>query len=115
MNFLSRLKILPRWIIASLDSLIIFYCALFGYLVRFNFEPEHFVQTDAIVGSFTFTVGGLLVMQNTRSYEGIVRHTGFKDGSNIFKTVIINFILFLFLNFFHGNFLNHRFLLPTSV
>jgi len=57
----------------------------------------------------------LLVMQNTRSYEGIVRHTGFKDGSNIFKTVFINFVLFLFLNFFHGNFLNDRFLLPTSV
>jgi FlaA1/EpsC-like NDP-sugar epimerase len=114
-NFLSRLKILPRWIIASLDALIIFYCALFGYLVRFNFEPEHFVQTDAIVGSFTFTVGGLLVMQNTRSYEGIVRHTGIKDGSKIFKTVIINFLVFLCLNFFHGNFLNHRFLLPTSV
>ncbi|WP_317127826.1 polysaccharide biosynthesis protein [Algoriphagus formosus] len=60
-------------------------------------------------------IGGLLVMQNTRSYEGIVRHTGFKDGSNIFKTVFINFVLFLFLNFFHGNFLNDRFLLPTSV
>jgi FlaA1/EpsC-like NDP-sugar epimerase len=115
MNFLSRLKILPRWIIASLDSLIIFYCALFGYLVRFNFEPALFEQTDAIVGSFTFTVGGLLVMQNTRSHEGIVRHTGLRDGSNIFKTVVINFILFLFLNLFHGNFLNDRFLLPTSV
>jgi FlaA1/EpsC-like NDP-sugar epimerase len=115
MNFLSRLKILPRWVIASLDSLIIFYCALFGYLVRFNFEPALFEQTDAIVGSFTFTVGGLLVMQNTRSHEGIVRHTGLRDGSNIFKTVVINFILFLFLNLFHGNFLNDRFLLPTSV
>lgn len=115
MNFLSRLKILPRWIIASLDALILFQCALFGYLVRFNFELALIEQYDAIAGSFTFMVGGLLVMQNTRSYEGIVRHTGFKDGSNIFKTVFINFILFLFLNFFHGNFLNDRFLLPTSV
>ncbi|RIW14377.1 polysaccharide biosynthesis protein [Algoriphagus lacus] len=115
MNFLSRLKILPRWIIASLDSFILFYCALFGYLVRFNFELEVIEQYDAFAGSFTFMVGGLLVMQNTRSYEGIVRHTGFRDGSNIFKTVLINFILFLFLNFFHGNFLNDRFLLPTSV
>jgi len=60
-------------------------------------------------------VGGLLVMQNTRSYEGIVRHTGFRDGSNIFKTIVINFVLFLFLNFFRGNFLNDSFLLPTSV
>lgn len=115
MNFLSKLKILPRWIIATLDSLILFYCALFGYLVRFNFEFALIEEYDAFAGSFTFMVGGLLVMQNTRSYEGIVRHTGFRDGSNIFKTVVINFILFLFLNFFHGNFLNDRFLLPTSV
>jgi len=115
MNFLSKLKILPRWIIATLDSLILFYCALFGYLVRFNFELELIEEYDAFAGSFTFMVGGLLVMQNTRSYEGIVRHTGFRDGSNIFKTVVINFILFLFLNFFHGSFLNDRFLLPTSV
>jgi FlaA1/EpsC-like NDP-sugar epimerase len=115
MNFLSRLKILPRWIIASLDSLILFQCALFGYLVRFNFELDLIEQNDAFAGSFTFMVGGLLVMQNTRSYEGIVRHTGLRDGSNIFKTVLITFVLFLFLNFFHGNFLNDRFLLPTSV
>lgn len=115
MNFLARLKILPRWIIATLDSLILFHCALFGYLVRFNFELALIEQNDAVAGSFTFMIGGLLVMQNTRSYEGIVRHTGFKDGSNIFKTVLINFVLFLFLNFFHGNFLNDRFLLPTSV
>ncbi len=115
MNFLSGLKILPRWIIATLDSLILFQCALFGYLVRFNFELELIEQYDAFAGSFTFMVGGLLVMQNTRSYEGIVRHTGFRDGSNIFKTVLLNFTLFLFLNFFHGNFLNDRFLLPTSV
>jgi FlaA1/EpsC-like NDP-sugar epimerase len=115
MNFLTRLKILPRWIIAFIDASILFQCALFGYLVRFNFELALIEQNDAIAGSFTFMVGGLLVMQNTRSYEGIVRHTGFRDGSNIFKTIVINFVLFLFLNFFHGNFLNDRFLLPTSV
>jgi FlaA1/EpsC-like NDP-sugar epimerase len=84
-------------------------------LVRFNFELELIEQYHAFAGSFTFMVGGLLVMQNTRSYEGIVRHTGLRDGSNIFKTVMINFILFLFLNFFHGSFLNDKFLLPTSV
>ncbi len=115
MNFLIRLKILPRWIIASLDSLILFNCAIFGYLLRFNFELNLLDEYDLFIGSFVFMIGGLLVMQNTRSYEGIVRHTGFRDGSNIFKTVMINFALFLFLNFFHGNFLSDQFLLPTSV
>lgn len=115
MNFLTRLKILPRWIIATFDALVLFYCAIFGYLVRFNFELAIVEENDAFIGSLTFMLGGLLVMQNTRSYEGIVRHTGFRDGANIFKTVLINFLLFLLLNFFSGNFLNDRFLLPTSV
>ncbi|WBL41226.1 nucleoside-diphosphate sugar epimerase/dehydratase [Algoriphagus halophytocola] len=115
MNFLTRLKILPRWIIATLDSIILFNCALFGYLVRFNFELDQIEEGNALGGSIFFMLGGLLVMQNTHSYEGIVRHTGFRDGSNIFKTVLINFVLFLFLSFFHGNFLNQQYLLPTSV
>ena len=115
MNFLTRLKILPRWIIATFDALVLFDCAIFGYLVRFNFELAIVEENDAFIGSLTFMLGGLLVMQNTRSYEGIVRHTGFRDGANIFKTVLINFLLFLLLNFFSGNFLNDRFLLPTSV
>lgn len=115
MSFLHRLKILPRWIIAGLDASIFFCCSLFGYLVRSNFELNLLSNYDPFAGSFTFMMGGLLVMQNTRSYEGIVRHTGLKDGSNIFKTVFINFALFLFLNYFHGSFLNERFFLPPSV
>ena len=115
MNFLSRLKILPRWIIVILDSSILFFCSLFGYLVRFNFDPIAISKSNAFAGSLTFMLGGLLVMQNTKSYEGIVRHTGFRDAGNISKTILINFIIFLFLNFFHGSFLNERFLPPTSV
>ncbi|GMQ23428.1 nucleoside-diphosphate sugar epimerase/dehydratase [Algoriphagus sp. oki45] len=115
MNFLSRLKILPRWIIVILDSSILFFCSLFGYLVRFNFDPVAISKSNAFAGSLTFMLGGLLVMQNTKSYEGIVRHTGFRDAGNISKTILINFIIFLFLNFFHGSFLNERFLPPTSV
>jgi FlaA1/EpsC-like NDP-sugar epimerase len=115
MIFLTKVRILPRWIIASFDSLVLFYSSLFGYLVRFNFELRSIPEYDALVGSFIFMLGGILVMQNTRSYEGIVRHTGFRDGANIFKTISFNFIFFLILNVFHGNFLNNRFLLPTPV
>ncbi|GMQ27751.1 nucleoside-diphosphate sugar epimerase/dehydratase [Algoriphagus confluentis] len=115
MSFLSRLKILPRWIIVVLDSFILFQCCLFGYLVRFNFDLTAVSNYSAFAGSLTFMLGGLLVMQNTKSYEGIVRHTGFRDAANISKTIVINFVIFLFLNFFHGNFLNEKFLPPSSV
>ncbi|WP_339881256.1 nucleoside-diphosphate sugar epimerase/dehydratase [uncultured Algoriphagus sp.] len=115
MNLLTRLKILPRWIIATVDSFTLFICALFGYLVRFNFELALIEQYDALAGSFTFMMGGLVVMQATNNYKSIVRHTGFRDCANIFKTVLITFILFLVLNFFYGNLLNYNFLLPSSV
>lgn len=50
MNFLTRLKILPRWIIATFDALVLFYCAIFGYLVRFNFELAIVEENDAFIG-----------------------------------------------------------------
>lgn len=115
MDFLTKIKILPRWIIATLDSFILLLCAVFGYLVRFNFELSQIGLNEAFIGSVTFMVGGLLTMQFTRSYEGIVRHTGFRDGSSIFKTVIINFVLFICLNFIIDYFIIDRFLLPNSV
>jgi FlaA1/EpsC-like NDP-sugar epimerase len=115
MDFLKKLKILPRWIIATLDSIILYQAAFFGYLVRFNFELEAVEENSAFTGSMVFMLGGVLVMLNTKSYEGIVRHTGFRDGSIIFKTIILNFLLFTIINLFSESFLSNRFLLPTSV
>lgn len=115
MDFLKKLKILPRWIIASLDAIILYQSAFFGYLVRFNFELDLVEENAAFTGSLVFMLGGVLVMLNTKSYEGIVRHTGFRDGSIIFRTILFNFFLFLFINFFSENFLSNKFLIPTSI
>ncbi|TVP47426.1 MAG: polysaccharide biosynthesis protein [Mongoliibacter sp.] len=115
MDFLKKLKILPRWIIATLDSVILYQAAFFGFLVRFNFELDAIEENSAFTGSLVFMLGGVLVMLNTKSYEGIVRHTGFRDGSIIFKTIILNFLLFTVINLFSESFLSKRFLIPTSV
>ena len=37
-RFIYRLKILPRWAIVSLDLIIVLFCTLLGYLLRFNFS-----------------------------------------------------------------------------
>ncbi|GHB36909.1 polysaccharide biosynthesis protein [Mongoliitalea lutea] len=115
MDFLKKLKILPRWIIASLDALILYQSAFFGYLVRFNFELDVIKEHDSFAGSLAFMLGGVLVMLFTRSYEGIVRHTGFKDGTIIFKTIVLVFLLFFSLNFLTFNVLSDRYVLPTSI
>ncbi|ERM80304.1 capsular polysaccharide biosynthesis protein [Rhodonellum psychrophilum GCM71 = DSM 17998] len=115
MDFLKKLKILPRWIIAALDCIILLQSAFFGYLVRFNFELDIVEENGAFVGSLTFMLGGAMVMLNTKSYEGIVRHTGFRDGSIIFKTIMINFALFIVFNLLNEQFLTLPYLIPTSV
>lgn len=115
MNFISRLTILPRWVISLIDALILFVSAFFAFLVRFNFEWEEIESHDFVLRSAVFTVGAVLILQLTNSQEGIVRHTGFRDGLNIFKSIAINFISFLTLTVFLRNGLAESFFLPISV
>lgn len=115
MDFLKQIRILPRWVIASLDAVILFQSAFFAYLVRFNFELELVEQNNAFLGSLVFMVCGVLVMMMTRSYQGIVRHTGFKDSVIIFRTIILNFLFVASVNFIYDKLIFKNYLIPTSV
>jgi FlaA1/EpsC-like NDP-sugar epimerase len=115
MDFLKQIRILPRWVIASLDAIILFQSAFFAYLVRFNFELELVEQNNAFLGSLVFMVLGIIVMLMTRSYKGIVRHTGFKDSVIIFRTIILTFLLAAVVNFVYDKLIFKNYLIPTSV
>lgn len=115
MDFLKKLKILPRWIIATLDCIILLQAAFFGYLVRFNFELDIVEENRIFAGGLTFMISGGLVMLFTKSYEGIVRHTGFRDGLIIFKTIFINFFFLMVLNQMNDSFFSLPYLVPSSV
>ena len=115
MNFLSSMKILPKWLIATLDSLIFFHCAMFGYLIQFNFQIEHIPPLKALSGSIIFMFFGLIVMLQTKSYIGIVRHVGFRDGSKVLNTVLINLLILLFLNMFLDQSRYEDYFLPNSI
>jgi FlaA1/EpsC-like NDP-sugar epimerase len=115
MDFLKHIRILPRWVIASLDAIILFQSAFFAYLVRFNFELELVEQNNAFLGSLVFMVFGVFVMLMTRSYKGIVRHTGFKDSVIIFRTIMFTFLVVALVNFVYDNLIFKNYLIPTSV
>ncbi|WP_373495727.1 polysaccharide biosynthesis protein [Aquiflexum sp.] len=115
MDFLKQIRILPRWVIASLDAFILFQSAFFAYLVRFNFELELVEQNNAFFGSLVFMVLGVIVMLWTRSYQGIVRHTGFRDSVIIFKTILFSFFLASFANLIYYRLIFKNYLIPTSV
>ncbi|WP_194973864.1 polysaccharide biosynthesis protein [Aquiflexum lacus] len=115
MDFLKQIRILPRWVIASLDAVVLFQSAFFAYLVRFNFELQLVEQNNAFLGSLVFMVLGVIVMLITRSYQGIVRHTGFRDSIIIFRTVMFNFLLVASVNFIYDKLIFKNYLIPTSV
>ena len=115
MDFLRQMKVLPRWVIASLDAVILFQSAFFAYLLRFNFELEIVQQNNAFFGSLCFMVSGILVMLFTKSYKGIVRHTGFKDSMIIFRTILLNFVLISFVNLVFDRWVYKGYLIPVSV
>lgn len=115
MTFLKDLRILPRWVIASLDAIILFQSAILAYLLRFNFELDLLVENNAIAGSFLFMTIGVCFMLFTRSYKGIVRHTGPKDSAIVFKTILFHFLFMLGFSKGFGSFLSEGFLMPISV
>jgi FlaA1/EpsC-like NDP-sugar epimerase len=115
MKFLARINILPRWVILALDAGILFSSMVFAYLVRFNFDFTRIVPEHVLGASLSYTVGGVLVMNYTKTYVGIVRHTGLQDGISVFKTIGINFTLFFILYLIKGEYLNPNVLPPVSV
>ncbi|MFZ5973669.1 MAG: polysaccharide biosynthesis protein [Bacteroidota bacterium] len=90
---LRRLKILPRWVIISIDLAVIGFSTLLGYLLRFNFNLADLYNYHFWNG-LSLSVGlGLLSIIITSSYKGIIRYTGLEDGVRIFYMVVLNALL----------------------
>ncbi len=85
-SLISRLTILPRWIIIVLDLIVIALSAVLGYLFRFNFVLSEVNSFNPSQGVLLLCATGLIATIVTRSYAGIVRYTGVEDGIRILYT-----------------------------
>lgn len=115
MEFLRNLRILPKGLIAVIDSSILLIAAFLGYLIKSNFEFAFLEDKNNFLGMLFFVSGGLIVMLITKSYDGIVRLAGLKDVVILFKTIIITMLLLLFANLISVKILNLEIVIPTSV
>ena len=70
---------------------------------------------DVFRGATVYLLSGLLAMYFTKSYTGIVRHTGMRDGVLILKTISLSAILVGVLNFSLLGVLDGRHIFPFSV
>jgi FlaA1/EpsC-like NDP-sugar epimerase len=98
MIFLQRMNILPRWIIAFFDCLILLYAVVVGFILRYNFDLSPLFQAPAQKSILWFTGLGLLGMILTKSYMGIVRHTSLRDSLTLVKMTALVVMLMLNAN-----------------
>lgn len=113
-SFISRLTILPRWVIIIIDFVVLSVAGTLGYLLRFNFNINDIISHYPIEGVLLMSFGGTCGSLITKNYAGIVRFTGIDDAVKILTTSLLNlcFIVFINLIFYYNN---NRNFVPYSV
>ncbi|WP_241684917.1 polysaccharide biosynthesis protein [Cyclobacterium xiamenense] len=115
-NFSKKINIIPRWIIASLDGVILFQCVLFAFWLRANFDLSNMERFDVLRGALVYSLVGLLAMFFTKSYVGIVRHTSLRDAMTLLWTIALTAAGITVINLFMANFTEvNSHMLPFSV
>lgn len=101
-KFLARylLKFASRWVVLSVDVIIIGVAFVISYFIRFNLSfnfdsNQLLIQLPIVLGI------GCISFLLTGSYKGVVRHTGVKDVYNLFNAICLSSIIticFLLIN-----------------
>jgi FlaA1/EpsC-like NDP-sugar epimerase len=112
--YISRLTILPRWIIIIFDFIVLVVAATLGYCLRFNFDIPEILQHRPVVGILLMSVGGVIASMVTKSYAGIVRYTGIDDALKILVTSFLSLAMVSLVNLVYYYNLKHN-VTPYSV
>ena len=94
----TNIRILPRWIIISIDLGLSLFAASLAYLLRFNFKLAGVFASDFYVGVAIFVGFSFLSSMITGLYAGIIRYTGIEDGLRVASTMGLASLLVTILN-----------------
>lgn len=113
-DFIRRLKILPRWVIIFIDLGFMGLSCVIGYLLRFNFTIGDNLIQNVYLGTAVYMTCGLVSTLLTSSYKGIIRYTGLQDGARIIYMIVLNTLLVIMVDLivFYNNYVN---IIPYSV
>lgn len=96
---LSNIGYLPRWIVFSIDVVILMFAAVVTYFLLSNLTIK-FYSTLSITSRY-----GLIVAVNTfyffffKTYSGIIRHSTFIDGVRLLLACFFGFATLLVINY----------------
>ena len=87
---------LPRWLVFLIDAGTVYFCFLFAYMLRYNFEVYTFEISTVFRQAFLVLAVYAIFILMFRSYSGMIRHTTIRD---TYKITITNFsaLVVLFL------------------
>jgi len=84
---------LPRWVVFTVDNIIVFLLFLFSYLVRLNFASEEmnivYTTVQGLIVSGIYMIFSLVF----RSYAAILRHTTLTDVTLLFIVTTTSLIV----------------------
>ncbi|TAF43896.1 MAG: polysaccharide biosynthesis protein [Sphingobacteriales bacterium] len=110
----SKINILPRWIIFSIDLFISISSLLLAYFIKSDFDINDINFEELNRNLFIITVLNSLVFFNVKTYAGIVRYTSSQDSFRIlFAIILSNGFLFLANLYLFGFYKTQ--LIPTMV
>ncbi len=89
-------KYASKWLVLGIDLCIVLATFFLAYFIRFNFtlnfECGHFLVQLPVIFSIS-TISFLII----GSYKSVIRHTGFTDVINVFKSVALMSFITVFM------------------
>ncbi|MDE3236320.1 MAG: polysaccharide biosynthesis protein [Bacteroidota bacterium] len=97
-SFLLQKKIAPKWAIFALDLLITCFALAYAYSLRFNFDFTLIHIPDLIKNVFLILVINSTLFYLFKTYEGIIRFSGFQEAFRSVSAVFYSFFFLLLIN-----------------
>ena len=106
---------MPRWLIFTIDLLIVTFSIILAYMLRFNFDvPQNEIRLWPQVFAFMLGIRALSFVVS-KTYAGIIRYTSTEDAIRIFLVILTGSALFSIGNLVSYYFINDQFIIPFSV
>ena len=112
---LSSIGFLPRWIIVSIDLIVLMLSFFFTFLIFKGTGLDYITTPYSFVFIGVFIGVNLFFFWLFKTYSGIIRHSSNIDALKLLFSQVSVLIVFLVLNFLHEIFLQQKAFLNTAL
>jgi FlaA1/EpsC-like NDP-sugar epimerase len=115
MQYLTRIKNVPGFIILTIDLVAVFISTWIAFFLRFNFKIP-----DKEINVMPYVLGTIILVRFLiyflfKTHRSIIRYTGIHDNIRVFIANILGSFLFVIINIITYKFINGNFLIPLSI